>query len=83
MEHQKNPRNLEDILEELVSHFEAVADEAEGTEQEARKETELATVLKHCEEVAINLHIQYDCLLEVGFTEEQAIELLTTMIGRR
>ena len=71
------PRNLCDILDEMLETFQAAVEEAEA----ARAEEELAEKQAQYEEAAVNLRMIYDSFVEVGFTTEQAFRLVLTLIG--
>lgn len=73
----KEPRDLCDILDEMLETFQAAAEEAET----AREEEELAEKQKQYEEAAINIRMMYDSLMDVDFNEGQAFKLLTMMLG--
>lgn len=74
---KKEPRNLCDILDELLDSMGAAAEEAEA----ARAEEELAEKQAQYEEAAVSLRMIYDSFVEVGFTTEQAFRLVLTLIG--
>lgn len=74
---EQEPRNLDEILEELIDRLETAAEEAE----EAQMEKELAETQAQYDEAAVNLRMMYDSFVEVGFTEKQSFYLLLTLIG--
>ena len=74
---KKEPRNLCDILDELLDSMGAAVEEAEA----ARAEEELAEKQAQYEEAAVNLRMIYDSFVEVGFTTKQAFRLVLTLIG--
>lgn len=76
---KKEPRNLCDILDELLDSMEAAAEEAEAE----KAEEELAEKQAQYEEAAVNLRMMYDSFVGVGFTTEQAFRLVLTLIGRK
>ncbi|MBQ9635400.1 MAG: hypothetical protein IJV12_04205 [Acidaminococcaceae bacterium] len=59
---KKEPRNLCDILDELIDSMEAAAEEAEA----AKVEEELAEKQAQYEEAAVNLRMIYDSFVEVA-----------------
>lgn len=75
---KSEPRNLCEVLDELLDSFAAAAEETAEQERIDR----MTEKKEQFDEAAMDMHMIYDSFVEAGFSEVQAFNLLCVLIGK-
>lgn len=76
---KKKPRDLCDILDELLDSFEMV--EHETTQAEQAELEKLAKKQEDFDNAATDMRMMYESFLDAGFDERQSFQLLCVIVG--